>query len=393
MSSSAGGGGGSTSSAPSSRHVSSTRSRPSATSSSSETRGSRGRAASRAPSSGRALHAVRATRTAPRARSGRGPGRAPPLRQRSTVGRACAPSARRGRGSWRQRHDAAQRDEPTRRLDRRGAAERRGDAQRAGGVRAGGRGHHARGERRAGPPLDPPERSSAQGCPPGRSCRPPRTRACGGGRGGPFPRPRERPDVAVVLRDVVETRTRGGHRPAGHGVQVLQPDRHSVQRRASRSGTSAARFARQAPPLLVHAHPGVDRGGVALVAVGAVALANPSQAGPRARRMTAPRPRGDRLDHSQIGGIRPHSQPSISSTPSTTACGRCFSGTPSRSTDAAHAAAHQDRARAAEVPERDVHADVVADHGELLRRHAEPLADLAHRRLRRLAHHDRARAR
>jgi hypothetical protein len=40
------------------------------------------------------------------------------------------------------------------------------------------------------PPLEPPaERSSAQGCRPGRSSRRRRTRGCAGGRGAPSPRP------------------------------------------------------------------------------------------------------------------------------------------------------------------------------------------------------------
>ena len=54
--------------------------------------------------------------------------------------------------------------------------------------------------------------------------------------------------------------------------------------------------------------------------------------------------------------------------------GRRVSGTRARSSERADPAADEHRRRAAEAPERDVEAEVVADDRDLLRRHSEPAA-------------------
>ena len=93
---------------------------------------------------------------------------------------------------------------------------------------------------------------------------------------------------------------------------------------------------------------------------------------------------------------QPHadqSQSSSSATPSTTASGRLRARARRRGRRAADPAADEDRARAAEPAERDVHAEVVADHGQLARS-AAPSRSLIvlERRPRRLADDRRPRA-
>ena len=89
----------------------------------------------------------------------------------------------------RERHDAADRHEPARRLDRRRAAHGRRDAQRPRRVRARRGRRHPRGERGRRAAARPARRAVERpaDCRPGRSSHPRRTRACAGGRAAPSP--------------------------------------------------------------------------------------------------------------------------------------------------------------------------------------------------------------
>ena len=133
----------------------------------------------------------------------------------------------------------------------------------------------------AEPPLEPPaERSSAHGLPTW-SVVPPQANSCVcrwpeqhhplGGE----PRPR----VAVALGHVLEHAAGRGQRLAGDGVEVLQPDRDATELGRIASGEPLVRGrGRSERVLLVDARPGVDRVGIAVVAVYAVPLADPGEA-------------------------------------------------------------------------------------------------------------------
>ena len=89
-------------------------------------------------------------------------------------------------------------------------------------------------------------------------------------------------------RHVVEEAARRRDRLAGDAVQVLEPDRDPGQHRRRAVAPHAGRAQPLVRPgggrdrvLLVDAHPGVDRAGIALVAVHAVA---PRGSAPAARR-------------------------------------------------------------------------------------------------------------
>ncbi len=212
----------------------------------------------------------------------------------------------------RERDDAAQRDEPARRLDRRGAAQRRGDAQRAGRVRPRRGGHHARRERC--------RRAAAR--PAGRALERPRV-ADLVGRAADRElvrvevaeqhhalRAQPSPDVAVRDRPLVEEPARRRQRLARDGVEILEPDRDAAQprQRIAREGARVVGLRRGGQGLLlVDAHPGVDGGAIAVVAVGAVALVDAREAGSRelgGRELALVEQRGG-LDDAEVGGAHP----------------------------------------------------------------------------------------
>ena len=165
----------------------------------------------------------------------------------------------------------------------------------------------------AEPPLEPPaERSSAHGLPtwsvvpPAANscvCRwPSRIMPCGA---------QPRPDVAVAGRQLVQQRARRRQRLARDRVEILQADRDAPQRGGApglraraRELLVGARGGRQRV-LLVDPHPGVDRGGIALVAVRPVALADAFEAGfdELGGREPAVRDQRGGLDDAQVGGM------------------------------------------------------------------------------------------
>ena len=160
------------------------------------------------------------------------------------------------------------RDSTAGRLDRRRPAQRRRDAQRAGGVGARRRRHQAR--RRAQPPSRRssrrPSARATTGCRPGRSSRRPRTRACGGGRAGSCPAARRRDQTSQSTAGCSSSRLLDAVQgPARDCVQILEPDRDAPERR--RIGDRGTRLVgprrRGQRLLLVHAHPGIDRGRIA----------------------------------------------------------------------------------------------------------------------------------
>ena len=88
-----------------------------------------------------------------------------------------------------------------------------------------------------------------------------------------------RPRVAVAIRHFLEHAARRGQRLAGDGVQVLQPDRDTTELGCIACGEPLVRGRRRSERiLLVDTRPGVDRVGIAVVAVYAVPLPNPSEA-------------------------------------------------------------------------------------------------------------------
>ena len=223
----------------------------------------------------------------------------------------------------RERDDSAHRDEPARRLDRRRPALRRGDAQRAGRVGAGRRGHLPGRERRrraaaraARRPLERPRVADLVGRPAAGELVRVQVAEQHHALGG-----EPRPDVAVALGHLVEHAARGGQRLAGDGVEILQPDRDPAERRARRPRRAARRRVRRRRErvLLVDAHPGVDRVGIAVVAVRAVPLADPREAGldelargerrgrrgPRPHRSRRGRPGSRRVVYTAGGQARP----------------------------------------------------------------------------------------
>ena len=169
-------------------------------------------------------------------------------------------------------------------LDRRGAAARGGDAQRARGVGARrGRGHpcRERGRRAAarasGRALERPRASDLVGRPAcGELVRVKVTEQHHPGGGQALQTSQSSSGTSS------SNAARRGHRLARDAVEVLEPDRHTRQRRGRAvppHGRLAQALVRERGGrervLLVDAHPGVDRAGVTVVAVRAVDLADP----------------------------------------------------------------------------------------------------------------------
>ena len=160
----------------------------------------------------------------------------------------------------------------------------------------------------AEPPLEPPDdRSSAHGLPTW-SGRP---------AGGELVRVRvseqhgagrleAEPDVARPHRRLDQQPARRGERLPGDGVEVLQPDGNPAQRRrvAARQPLVRARRRRERV-LLVDPDPRVDRGGIAVVRVLAVARADPVETGLRQLDGAQLPPREERggLGDAEIGRV------------------------------------------------------------------------------------------
>ena len=89
-----------------------------------------------------------------------------------------------------------------------------------------------------------------------------------------------RPGVAVPVRHLVEHPARGRERFPGDGVHVLEADRDTAELgRVARREPLVGPRGRVECVLLVDPHPRVDRAWVAVVAVGAVSLADAGETG------------------------------------------------------------------------------------------------------------------
>ncbi len=152
-----------------------------------------------------------------------------------------------------QRDDPPERDEPTRRFDRRRPALGRGDTQRACGVGAGRRGHLPRGERRAGAAagaarraLERPRVADLVGRPAAGELV-----ACAGGRAAPSLRrraaPRRRSRAPEPRPAHGSTRSAASPRPR-RGPSDRSGSRTAPARPRQRAARRPARQRRERPP-------------------------------------------------------------------------------------------------------------------------------------------------
>ena len=208
----------------------------------------------------------------------------------------------------RQGHDPAEREEPARGLDRRRPALRRRDAKRAGSVGPGRRGNLLRCEggsrasaRTARRALERPGVADLVGRPAAgelvRMEMAEQHHALGA---------ESRPGVAVARGNLVEDPARRGQGLAGDGVEILQPDRDAAELgRVARGEPLVGAIGRRLRVLLVDAYPRIDGRRIAVMAVVAVTLADPCEAGvdELARRERARPEHGRCLEHSEICGM------------------------------------------------------------------------------------------
>ena len=186
---------------------------------------------------------------------------------------------------------------------------RRGDAQRTGRVRARCGGDHARCERcgraaarAAGRAVEGPGIAHLVG----RPARSELVRVQVAEQHHPSglePDPR----LARTPRHVVEQATGRRERLPRNRIEVLEPDGNATKRRRVAGCEPRIRpVGCGERVVLVHAHPGVDRPRVTLVAVRSVPLANPREAGldELTRRSVPPREERDRFDDAGIGRAR-----------------------------------------------------------------------------------------